>query len=130
MPKVSEPRVTIRLGEADHARLAGLADGAGVALGYLIRECAIRYGAEVAAELRGASGQRGKIRRVATRGPRRRPHVAEPPSSPAGSGRALAPTRPEPDPSPAERARLVLAAQEVAEREGISLEAALKLSGR
>jgi hypothetical protein len=64
MPRAGEPRVTVRLGEVDYAVLKATADAAGVALGALIREAAVRYAREIATPPR--TGARPKMRRAAS----------------------------------------------------------------
>jgi uncharacterized protein (DUF1778 family) len=64
--KAGEPRVTIRLSVAEHAVLVAAAGSAGVAVGSLVREAAVRYAAELAGD---ASAGRVRLRRAASAAP-------------------------------------------------------------
>lgn len=52
VPREDDPRVVIRLTPEDHAMIKAAADVANVAVGALMRECAVRHAAEVAADVR------------------------------------------------------------------------------
>lgn len=62
MPKRDEPRVMVRLSPEDEAVIKAAARYANVAVAGLIRECAVRYAAAVAADVRRGSTRlrRGK----------------------------------------------------------------------
>jgi hypothetical protein len=65
VPRASEPRITLRVGGSDRARLVGLAAEAGISVGGLLREAGIRYGARVVEDLRGGTRvSEGRFRRA------------------------------------------------------------------
>jgi uncharacterized protein (DUF1778 family) len=55
MPRADDPRVVIRLTPEDHAAIKAAADIGNIAVGALVRECAIRYCSTVAADVRRGS---------------------------------------------------------------------------
>lgn len=57
MPRADDPRVMVRMTPEDHAAIKAAADLGNIAVGALMRECAIRYASTVAAEVR-TSGKR------------------------------------------------------------------------
>jgi len=63
MARADEPRVYVRLSEREYEDVKRAADVAGVAVGALVRVCAVNWCAFVAAEM--ATGRRfGKMRRA------------------------------------------------------------------
>jgi hypothetical protein len=84
MPRDDDPRVVVRMTPEDHAALKATAELNDLAVGALVRECAIRYASTVARELR-VSGKR-----------LRRGNVVVPGSGPA---RSVAKSRPVPRPA-------------------------------
>lgn len=52
MPRVGDPRVVVRMSPEGFAVVKAAADRAGVSVGGLVRECAERYAASVAVEVR------------------------------------------------------------------------------
>lgn len=92
MPREGEPRVMVRLSEADAAVIEAAAMSAGVAVGALMRECAVRYAAQVAGDvaagriqLRRRSGASSEVEKPE---PAVAPARAAPVMPPAGEGRA------------------------------------------
>jgi uncharacterized protein (DUF1778 family) len=57
MPRDGDPRVMVRMTPEDHAAIKAAADLGNIAVGALMRECAIRYASTVAADVR-TSGKR------------------------------------------------------------------------
>lgn len=48
MPRAEDPRVMVRMSKADRAVIDGAARSVGVSTGGLLRECGVRYAAQVA----------------------------------------------------------------------------------
>lgn len=55
MPRADDPRVMVRLTPEDHAAIKAAAAEANVSVGGLMRECAVRFAAQVAREARDGS---------------------------------------------------------------------------
>lgn len=93
MPKQGEPRLTLRFSHEDWEAVERAARVAGVPTGTLVRECAVRWGAVWAANLRAAqvSGEAPKMRRRSGSPVGR---GVEPPASPPST--PAAPPLPEP----------------------------------
>src|SRR3954469_18894006 len=70
MPRDDDPRVVVRMTPEDHAALKATAELNDLAVGALVRECAIRYASTVARELR-VSGKRLRRGNVVVPGPAR-----------------------------------------------------------
>lgn len=52
VPRADEPRVPVRLSDSDHALIKAAADSVNVGVAGLMRECAVRYAAVVAREIK------------------------------------------------------------------------------
>lgn len=61
MPREGDPRIILRLSETDKAVIEAAAAAANVAVGALVRECAVRYAGTVARQI--ASGEVSGLRR-------------------------------------------------------------------
>jgi hypothetical protein len=61
MPRADDPRVPVRLSKSDFATIEAAAGSVNVAVGALMRECAVRYAAVVAREI--AAGNVTGLRR-------------------------------------------------------------------
>lgn len=61
MPRAEEPRIILRLSATDKAVIDAAAASANVAVGALVRECAVRYAGTVARQI--ASGEVTGLRR-------------------------------------------------------------------
>jgi hypothetical protein len=82
VPRDDDPRVVIRLTPEDHAALKATAEINNIAVGALVRECAIRYASTVAKELR-VSGKRLRRGRTDVESPGPRPPRSKPKTTPA-----------------------------------------------
>src|SRR3954447_17022055 len=82
MPRDDDPRVVVRMTPEDHAALKATAELNDLAVGALVRECAIRYASTVARELR-VSGKRLRRGNVVVPGPARSVAKSRPVPRPA-----------------------------------------------
>jgi hypothetical protein len=62
MARADEPRVYVRLSRREYEDIARAADVAGVAVGALVRVCAVNWCAYVAAELKASGRDFGRMR--------------------------------------------------------------------
>jgi uncharacterized protein (DUF1778 family) len=70
MPRADDPRVMVRLTPESYAVIKEAAEGANVAVGALVRECAERYAVRVAREVAAGSVRlrRAKVERASAAG--------------------------------------------------------------